>query len=82
MCIRDRADDVVLLARTQVVAAGSVSDVLRDDLLSAAYGCAVRTNQTPQGNRPFVLPPAVFGASHAPASQIAPNGAATHVLAS
>ena len=54
------ADDIVLLARTQVVAAGSAREVLRDDLLSAAYGCPVRTNQTPQGDRPFVLPPAVF----------------------
>jgi iron complex transport system ATP-binding protein len=76
------ADDMVLLARTQVVAAGSVTDVLRDDLLSAAYGCAVRTNQTPQGNRPFVLPPAVFGTSDASASRVAPNSGATHVLAS
>jgi iron complex transport system ATP-binding protein len=76
------ADDMVLLARTQVVAAGSVTDVLRDDLLSAAYGCAVRTNQTPLGKRPFVLPPAAFGASDAPEVGTAANGGTTHVLAS
>ena len=76
------ADDMVLLARTEVVAAGSVTDVLRDDLLSAAYGCAVRTNQTPHGSRPFVLPPAVFGAPDASASRVAPSSGATHMLAS
>jgi iron complex transport system ATP-binding protein len=75
------ADDIVLLARSQVVAAGSAREVLRDDLLSAAYGCQVRTNQTPQGDRPFVLPPAVFATQPTLAARSLPNGGGGHVLA-
>ncbi len=75
------ADDIVLLARTQVVAAGSAREVLRDDLLSDAYGCPVRTNQTPQGDRPFVLPPAVFATEATRATRSLPNGGGAHVLA-
>jgi iron complex transport system ATP-binding protein len=54
------ADDVVLLVRGQVAAAGPGPQVLRDGLLSAAYGCEVFANRTPGADRPFVLPPAVF----------------------
>jgi iron complex transport system ATP-binding protein len=54
------ADDMVLLAKTRVTASGPVGEVLKDDLLTAAYGCPVSTNRTPPGDRPFVLPPAVF----------------------
>jgi iron complex transport system ATP-binding protein len=75
------ADDIVLLARAQVVAAGSAREVLRDDLLSDAYGCAVRTNQTPQGDRPFVLPPAIFATGATRATRGLPNGDGAHVLA-
>jgi iron complex transport system ATP-binding protein len=75
------ADDIVLLARAQVVAGGSPREVLRDDLLSAAYGCPVRTNQTPQGDRPFVLPPAVFATQAEPPSRSLPNGGTLYVLA-
>ncbi|MET0652933.1 MAG: heme ABC transporter ATP-binding protein [Hyphomicrobiaceae bacterium] len=75
------ADDIVLLARTQVVAAGSARQVLRDDLLSDAYGCPVHTNQTPQGDRPFVLPPAIFATEATRATRSLPNGGGAHVLA-
>jgi iron complex transport system ATP-binding protein len=75
------ADDMVLLARAQVLAAGPVADVLKDDLLSAAYGCQVLTNRTPQGDRPFVLPPAVFWASGPSASRDVLNGGTPYVLA-
>jgi hypothetical protein len=54
---------------------------LRDDLLSDAYGCQVRTNQTPQGDRPFVLPPAVFATQPGRANRSPPNGDGTHMLA-
>ena len=57
------ADELVLLERGRVVAAGPASEVLRDDLLSAAYGCRVLTNRTPGEGKPFVLPPAIFPAS-------------------
>ena len=54
------ADDMVLLVRGQVAAAGPAHEVLQDDLLSAAYGCEVFANRTPGRDCPFVLPPAVF----------------------
>src|SRR5882672_2685565 len=54
------ADDMVLLVRGQVAAAGPARQVLQDGLLSAAYGCDVFTNRTPGRDCPFVLPPAVF----------------------
>ena len=75
------ADDIVLLARTQVLAAGSARDVLRNDLLSDAYGCPVHTNQTPQGDRPFVLPPAVFATQATRATRSLPNDSNSRVLA-
>jgi iron complex transport system ATP-binding protein len=75
------ADDIVLLARAEVAAAGSAREVLRDDLLSTAYGCPVRTNQTPQGDRPFVLPPAIFAARAEPGDRDLPNGNASQVFA-
>lgn len=56
------ADELVLLESGRVMAAGPASEVLRDDLLSAAYGCRVLTNRTPSDGKPFVLPPAVFPA--------------------
>ena len=56
------ADELVLLERGRVMAAGPASEVLKDDLLSAAYGCRVLTNRTPGEGTPFVLPPAIFPA--------------------
>jgi iron complex transport system ATP-binding protein len=53
-------DELVLLVGGEVKAAGPPGEVLRDGLLSAAYGCAISANRTPDGDRPFVLPPAVF----------------------
>jgi iron complex transport system ATP-binding protein len=54
------ADEIVLLAGGQVKAVGDPRNILKDDLLSAAYGCKVLTNRSPGDGRPFVLPPAVF----------------------
>ena len=54
------ADDMVLLVRGQVAAAGPSARVLQDGLLSAAYGCEVFAKRTPGRDHPFVLPPAVF----------------------
>ncbi|NJO24015.1 MAG: heme ABC transporter ATP-binding protein [Sphingomonadales bacterium] len=54
------ADELVLLEGGRVMAAGRAGEVLRDDLLSAAYGCEVSTNRTPGDGKPFILPPAVF----------------------
>jgi iron complex transport system ATP-binding protein len=54
------ADELILLAEGRVMATGAAGDVLKDDLLSTAYGCQVLTNRTPGEGRPFVLPPATF----------------------
>ncbi|PRY95723.1 iron complex transport system ATP-binding protein [Hasllibacter halocynthiae] len=48
------ADQVVLMAEGRVALAGPPGTVIADRPLSAAYGCAVRTGETPPG--PFVLP--------------------------
>lgn len=50
------ADEIVLMCGGRIAQTGSARDVLRDDLLSEAYGCPVRTNVAPAGDRPFVLP--------------------------
>jgi iron complex transport system ATP-binding protein len=64
------ADELVLLVGGEIKASGPPRQVLRDGLLSAAYGCPVSTNRTPGGDRPFVLPPAVFFAQQAPAVRL------------
>jgi iron complex transport system ATP-binding protein len=68
------AHDMVLLARGEVLAAGAPAAVLQDELLSTAYGCPVFTNRTPAGERPFLLPPSVFLAPHAPNGRTAAEG--------
>ena len=56
------ADQLVLLAAGVVAKAGTPTEVLRDDVLSASYGCRVAANRVPRNGRPFVLPPAaLFG---------------------
>ena len=54
------ADHLVLLAGGRVAAAGPPREVLRDEVLSAAYGCRITPNRAPDQGRPFVLPPAAF----------------------
>ncbi len=54
------ADELILLAQGRVLAAGPAAGVMRDDILTAAYGCEVRTNRTPAAGRPFILPPSVL----------------------
>jgi iron complex transport system ATP-binding protein len=50
------ADRIVLMSAGRIAAAGTATEVLRDDLLSEVYGCPVRTNAAPADGRPFVLP--------------------------
>jgi iron complex transport system ATP-binding protein len=54
------ADHLVLLDAGRVASAGSPREVLRDEVLSAAYGCRVAPNRAPEQGRPFVLPPAAL----------------------
>jgi iron complex transport system ATP-binding protein len=67
------ADELVLLEGGRVMAAGTAREVLKDDLLSTAYGCQVLTNRTPGDGRPFVLPPAAFVAAARPSLSGAQN---------
>lgn len=53
------ADRVVLLHQGRVLGAGRPADVIRDDLLSAAYGCRLRVGLVP-AEGPFVLPQAAI----------------------
>jgi iron complex transport system ATP-binding protein len=50
------ADEIVVMSRGRIAAAGGPAQVFRDDLLSEVYGCRVRTNVTPPGGGPFVRP--------------------------
>ncbi len=75
------ADELVLLEGGRVMAAGTAREVLKDDLLSTAYGCQVLTNRTPGDGRPFVLPPAAFVASARPSLSGAHNNAVRQILA-
>lgn len=52
------ADDILLLAEGRAQAFGPPAEVLTDDLLSAAYRCAVKLNHVPESAGPFLLPQA------------------------
>lgn len=52
------ADNVVAMHRGHAIATGSVSDVLVDDVLEQAFGCALKVGRVPE-NAPFVLPQSV-----------------------
>lgn len=50
------ADKVAILSGGQRLAFGAPSDVLRDDILSRAYGCALRVSAPPPAGVPYILP--------------------------
>ncbi|WP_425038719.1 heme ABC transporter ATP-binding protein [Primorskyibacter sp. S187A] len=50
------ADQIILLAEGCCVAAGSPKEVMRDDTLSRAYGCALRVCAPPPADVPYLLP--------------------------
>lgn len=50
------ADQVILMHRGQVLARGRAETVLRDDTLSTAYGCDIKTNTAPASSMPWLLP--------------------------
>lgn len=50
------ADKVTMLKAGRVLASGSVTSVLTDQLLSQAYDCTLRMNTTPASDVPFLLP--------------------------
>jgi iron complex transport system ATP-binding protein len=54
------ADELVLLAQGRVASRGKPERVLKDDILSAVYGCQVAVGRVPENGKPFLLPPALF----------------------
>ena len=50
------ARSVTMLAQGRVMAQGTPSEVLTDDILSRAYGCALRVNTAPAPPATFLLP--------------------------
>jgi iron complex transport system ATP-binding protein len=54
------ADELVLMAGGRIAASGPPRSVLQDGPLTAAYGCPVHVDRVPEGDRPFVLPPAML----------------------
>ncbi|WP_292290307.1 heme ABC transporter ATP-binding protein [Marivita sp.] len=50
------ADRVAILAEGKRLAFGSPTEVLTDDILSRAYGCALRVSAPPPQGVPYVLP--------------------------
>lgn len=50
------ADQVILLAGGRCLAAGQPASVLTDATLSAAYGCDLRVNATPESPATYLLP--------------------------
>ncbi|EKF19626.1 heme ABC transporter ATP-binding protein [Nitratireductor pacificus] len=52
------ADHVAMMHRGRLAAAGSVSDVLTDALVSDVFECRIRIGATPANGGPFVLPQA------------------------
>jgi iron complex transport system ATP-binding protein len=54
------ADELVLLSQGRVARRGTPETVLKDDILSAVYGCPLSVGRIPQNGKPFLLPPALF----------------------
>lgn len=50
------ADQVLVMHRGRLEAAGSPAEVLKDDLISRVFECRLRVGALPAGNAPFVLP--------------------------
>jgi energy-coupling factor transporter ATP-binding protein EcfA2 len=50
------ADEIVLMNSGRIAARGPPSEIFRDDLLSAVFGCPIRANVTPPAGTPYTLP--------------------------
>ncbi|MBX3598371.1 MAG: heme ABC transporter ATP-binding protein [Rhizobiaceae bacterium] len=50
------ADNIIVLARGRMVAAGSPRQVIRDSVIATAFECNLGVGKTPSGGAPFVLP--------------------------
>tara|TARA_B100001057_G_scaffold474868_1_gene540983 strand:- start:3275 stop:4054 length:780 start_codon:yes stop_codon:yes gene_type:complete len=52
------ADNVGLLHNGKLLCFGAPSDVMNDKILSKAYSCKIKVNETPKNNKIFILPQA------------------------
>ncbi len=50
------ADDIILMSSGAIAARGPPSEIFRDDLLSAVFGCQIRANIPPPAGTPYMLP--------------------------
>ncbi len=57
------ADDIVLLSAGRIAAQGAPAEIFNNRVLSAAYGCEIRVNQTPPPGVPYMLPHVLAGAA-------------------
>ena len=58
------ADQLVVMRRGEVAAAGAPADVLDDALLEQVFGAALRVGALPSANIPFVLPQSAAATPH------------------
>ncbi|MCO5063755.1 MAG: heme ABC transporter ATP-binding protein [Rhizobiaceae bacterium] len=49
-------DRIVVLSRGRMAASGSPTEVMRDEVIGAAFECRLSVGKTPPGNMPFILP--------------------------
>ena len=69
------ADEIVLLSSGGIAAQGQPSEIFRDDLLSAVFGCPIRANVPPPAGTPYMLPHFLRSRPAAPADREAEAGA-------
>jgi iron complex transport system ATP-binding protein len=50
------ADEIVLMCSGRIADRGPPSEIFRDDLLSAVFGCPIQANVTPPAGTPYMLP--------------------------
>ncbi len=59
-------DRLVMMDGGKIVADGAPADVMREDILSKVYGCALVPNAVPEDKTPFVLPALAHSSRLAP----------------
>lgn len=57
------ADQITVLSKGRVAAIGTPQEVMTDDVLSNAYGCALRVSHAPPPGMPYLLPHAARSAA-------------------
>ena len=63
------ADEIVLMSSGGIAARGPPPEIFRDELLSAVFGCPIRTNVPPPAGIPYMLPHFLRSRPAAPADR-------------